>query len=90
MDVTDRIELVLKDEASTMLRGATEDMRVFLRTIAEDTAVAATITDQDERIRLLGEIRNRLPVLRERHRIKAVRRGWEAFEKTLSIMLRVI
>lgn len=90
MTTEDRIEEVLRAEASTMLKGASEDLRVFLRTLAQDVAAASSLTNMDDRERLLGEIRLRIPVLKERHRIVAVRRGWQAFDRVLSIVLRVI
>jgi hypothetical protein len=50
----------------------------------------ATEQDPDVRARLTQEVADRMLVLKEKYRIRAVRKGWQTFERALVLAMKMI
>ena len=76
--------------AKEQLKGEEENLRQFAAEVASDFTMIATEQDPDVRARLTQEVADRMLVLKEKYRIRAVRKGWQTFERALVLAMKMI
>ena len=89
-DLHDQLSVIINDGLTAVVDGAREDIKRYAEAIATDAARVAEIPDADRRDAVLKELIGQTRLVAEINRVRAVNEGWEAVERVVTMVVKII
>jgi hypothetical protein len=90
MNQAEKLLSALENATKDYIKGERDDVRAFLLGVSEEVAQIATVPDLSKRQEMLEEVKARFLVMKEKHRIRAVRKGWQTFDLVVRVLVEAL
>lgn len=86
--IKDAASKALENELNELIEGSKADVRAFAAEMANDALEAGLTLPADRRVAVLGQMKDDLKVLAEKHRLRAVNGAWDVVEQVAMASLK--